>query len=66
MQHPAAAAATLAAADGGPSQSVQALADALKQYRSGQGLQGAAGALTHGHREPAGSSGSNWFSVPNR
>ena len=30
-------------------QLAQALADALKQYRAGQGLQGAAGALTNGH-----------------
>ncbi|HEX8405061.1 MAG TPA: hypothetical protein VF670_10620, partial [Duganella sp.] len=66
MQHPAAPAASLAAPDGGTSDSVRALADALKQYRSGQGLQGAAGALTNTHRETAGPSASNWFSVPNR
>lgn len=56
----------LAAAGAGAENSVQALTDALKQYHAGQGLQGAAGALTNTHREPGGHSATGWFSVPNR
>jgi hypothetical protein len=45
---------------------VQAMTDALRQYHAGQGLPGAAGALTNTHREPGGHSATSWFSVPNR